>query len=345
MLSDQKPKKILAVEPVGFRGHRNFNTYLLRILQSIGNVTLVAPFGYLDSDNVNTRVNIPIKLCHNKTKIGSRWSQIRVLNYIIKNINLDNFDTIIFLAYETISFSLMWPKSNKVFLFEHNNIENIGNSVIKSYFYKHLSNKAIHLTFQSHITKYIHDNFKKNAIHIPHPHYRTDVSESGELIEDKILCSTDNKIIFSPSASTSKALQYELMKFAKENINTYYVICKGEPEEKTSNYEVRSFFNNYEDLMRTSDIVFLGARLNNRVSGVAYEALSYGRPLITFDCPFGRALKEKYTSLIYLFSDINNLQSTIKSIKKNSLKQEHMKFMKEHSYNKIRAEILNAIHS
>jgi len=330
---DKETFRILAIEPGGFRGHRNLNTFFLRVLGAIGCVTFAAPEEYLDSCEVYCRINIPSQFLRYKTKFGARWSQFRVLNYILRNVSLDNYDAVVFLAYETISFSLRWPRSRKVFLFEHNNIENARGSRIKTFAYEHLSPNAIHLAFLHHIAKHIKDRSGRSATYIPHPYYRRDVSESGICSEFSPSLSTERTIIFSPSASTPGPIQDKLKRFASEGQNSYYAICKGATEEKTDACEVRPFFDNYENLMRTCDMVFLGACFNYRVSSVAYEALSYKKPLLLLDSPFARALHNDYPHLVFPVKDMDEIPEVV--IDREAIRREHAQFLREHSYDAV----------
>lgn len=334
--------RILAIEPEGFNGHKNFNTYFLGCLGTIGSVTFVAPSGYLNSCEVDSRIDIPTSLGRHKSKIGARWSQIRVLNYILGVICLDDYDVIVFLAYETVSFSLRWPRNRKVFLFEHNNIENAEGSRIKTFFYKQLPSQAIHLTFQRSTAQFIQDTCGRSATRVPHPHYRGNISISGLFPDGDAWNSLEGrKVIFSPSASTPEPIQDEIRKFVSERQDRYYAICKGEREVNTDSYEVSPFFHNYEEVMGTCDLVFLGVRFEHRVSGVAYEALSYGKPVVIFDSPFARELQKEYPHMVFLINDIRGIEGV--DFDQNKIKDDHTRFLIEHAFDTICSDMASAL--
>lgn len=333
---EREALRILAIEPAGF--HRNFNTFFLRCLGAIGHVTFVAHVGYLESCAVDSRIDIPAPLLRHKTKLGARWSAIRVLNYILRNAHLDDYDAIVFLAYETISFSLRWPKSRKVFLFEHNNIENTLGSRIKTFFYRNISSNVVHLAFQPRIAQHICDVYDRSTVHIPHPHYRRDVTDSGDCSDTPAPHRSEGRtIIFSPSASTPEPIQERLKKFASTTNGAYFAVCKGTPAEKTDAWEVRPFFDNYEDLMRSCDVVFLGTRFDYHVSGVAYEALSYGKSLVLLDCPFARELHDENPRMVFVINDINDILGV--EINPEKIKEDYERFLREHSFDTILAKM------
>ena len=336
--------KILAIDPIGVRGHKEFNATILRVLMTIGQVTFVAPHGYTVTCAVTKRIDIPTGLSQFRTKIGARWSQIRTLDYILKKVCLRDYDAVVFLAYDTISFCLSWPRKNKVFLFEHNNIDASLGSLIKTFFYRHLSPNAIHLTFQEPIAQYIQDTFGMKAVYVPHPYYRSDVNCLGFCPRTTLIHhSEDRKVVFSPSLSTPKADQNELKNLISEWHEKYYLICKGVTVEKTDAYEVLPFFHNYEDLMHTCDIVFLGARFDYRVSGVAYEALSYAKPVVLLNCAFARTLQREFPHLVFSIDTVKDLSKIVIDHKK--AKEEAVRFLREHSLDTIRTELVQALNT
>ena len=332
--------KILAIEPIG--SHKSFNEFFLKCLGTMGSVTYVAPTGFLKSSTVASRVDIPVPLLRYKTKLGARLSAMRVLNYIIKNVRIDDYDRIVFFSYETVSFALRWRRDRKVFLFEHNNIDNANGSQIKTFFYRYLAPNSVHLAFQNHVVKYIKKNCGRKAYCLPHPYYRKDVSATGDYSGTSLAHRSGNQtIIFSPSSGTPESVQSDLKKFVSSTDDNYYAICKGKPFEKTANWEVRPFFENYENLMHSSNIIFLGAYYAYRVSGVAYEALSYGKPVVYLDCPFARKLHDDYPQMVFVVNDVNDIQGV--KIDTEKVRDEHRHFLRDHAFEAIRADTYRAL--
>lgn len=340
--AQEKRMRILAIEPAGFQGHKNFNSFFLRCLKSTGHVTFLCPTDYLESHLADSIIEIPETILRHNSKIGARWSAIRVLNYIFQNVRLDEYDAIVFLAYETISFSVRWPPNLKVFLFEHNNIENCLGSWIKTFCYNRLPRNAIHLVFQHKIAKYIRDTCNRKVFRIPHPYYRKDVNDSGGCSTTDIPTSSHNqKIIFSPSGSTPSRVQEELMNFASSTNGAFYAICKGTSDKRAAAWEVSPLFKDYEELMRRCYIVFLGAHFSYRVSGVAFEALSYGKPLVMIDSPFAQEMQVDYPHLIYPIKHVNDIKDLV--IDHEKAKKDHHRFLYEHSFGAIQTTLTSAL--
>lgn len=333
--------KIFAVDPIGANGHRNFNTSILQVLRNIGELTFVAPHGYLSDSSVTLRIDIPQSLTRYRSKIGARWSQIRVLKFILKKINLDDYDAVIFLAYETISFCLCWPRNKKAFVFDHNNIENSYRSHVKRAFYRNLSKTVCHFVFLPYIKEYIEQNTQRRVFLIPHPHYREEAFKSPE----KFLTSLTNKSdfplkIFSPSGSTPKNIQQQLKSFVSICSDKYYAICKDVLVEKSSAWETRDFFVDYEQYLSSCDMVFVGAKFMFRVSGVVYESLSYGKPVILFNSPFAMELRNENPGLVFVIKDINEIQKV--NVDLSIVKKAHGEFLRRHSFDAILSKMETA---
>lgn len=333
--------RVLAIEPIG--SHKSFNNIFLRSFRAIGHVTLVAPQGYLESCRVDARIDIPAPLLRHKTKVGARWSAIRVLHFIQRNICLKDYDIIVFLAYETISFFISWPRSRKVFLFEHNNIDNASDSWVKMFFYRHLLSKVTHLTFQKHIAQHIGDICGRRAVCIPLPCCRADVSDFGVLEKKNTMSKSfgKRKIVFSPSSSTPQSIQDELKKFVTREKDVYYAICKGKSIERSDAWEVQPFFEKFENLLSSCDIVFFGAHFDYRVSGVAYEALSYGKPLVLLNCSFARELHDEYPHMVFIIKEMADIQRI--EINQEQIEKEQKKFLSEHSFDTVSSRIKSAL--
>lgn len=354
MIRDQKSiPKILAVEPVGCDGHKSFNNFFLKCFNLLGCVTYVAPERFLDSCSVDSQICIPESLLRQTSKAGARLSGLRVLNYILKNISLENFDAIVFLNYETISFSVVWPKNRKVFLFEHN-IDSSRGNCIKIFFDDRISSNAVRFVLQKHIKEFLISNYsnsrsrceinKNRVVYIPHPHYRPNMSSSNNdqfFLPEFVL--GKRITIFSPSGSTPQSVQDELKRIVSNEKGRFYAICKGESVIKSDYWEVQPFFQNYEELLRSCDMVFQGACFENRVSGVAYEALSFGKPIILLDCSFARELRREYPNMVLIINDLKNILTLTLNINLDKFKVDQERFLLNHSFSTISKIIKNSL--
>ena len=330
---NNNPRRILLVEPFD-HSHRQFDTFFIRCMSTCGAVTLIAHKNYIDSVKVNNRINIPQKYSSRSSRLGSLFDLICIHRFVKKILHKEQYDIVIFLAYHTMSLSLFMPNAEQVFVFEHNNIDNACGSRLKLLFYKFLSKKIIHLTLSTLARDFVCNSLGRRAFFIRHPYY-------GEQVEDKTVPLSNThknivrgrKIIFSPSGSTLQKFNSELKDFAICRVNDFFVIAKGEKKESGPSYSILPYFDDYENLMSKCDLVFIGMFFNYRVSGVAYEALSYEKPLISIDCPFARDLKSQYPNMVFIIDDISQIDQI--EIDQKQLSKDAKRFLKEHSYHSI----------
>jgi glycosyltransferase involved in cell wall biosynthesis len=334
--------RILAVDPLGYKGHISFNGYFLRILRDLGRVALATFPSYHRHFDADTRIEIPERLASapGAPKLALRIRQFRILHHILRNLPLGEFDAIVFLIYETISFAVRWPRNRKAFLFEHDNLDSALRNRVRMHFFCRLPANAVHLPFLEHAARRIVGEFGRHAERILHPHYRYGVTVPSADDDTGAKVAGGKKTIFSPCWSTPPATQAELKRFVSERPD-YYLICKGPHEERTQFYEQQPFFERYESLLRTCDMVFNGARFDYRASGCAYEALSHGTPVVLLDCPFGRKLRWAYPGLTFLIDNVAEFPRV--TTEPRRAREDHAKFLREHSYEAIRDQLAEAL--
>ena len=333
--------RILVADPLGSKGHINFIKFYLRALAEIGHVTFATFPSYHAHFQVGARIEIPERFNRQHTKLEVYWNQIRVLDFILRRIQFETHDKIVFLSYETISFYLRWPKDQKVYLFDHNNIPNVFGSRIKTYCYKQLSPPAIHFAFMEYIAQYIEKESCGRSIVIPHPYYRCITADDTKKQNWNATkeYATGKKIIFSPSGRTPSEVTKSLKEFV-QNHDGYYLVAKGQQPEESYNYCTRPFFENYEELMENCDLVFIGGLFRYRVSGVAYEALSYGKATVIMDSPFAKVLQTEYPHMVFTIDKIKDILSV--DTVPEQIRKEHARFLCEHGFDTNRSDIVRA---
>ncbi|MFC1692650.1 hypothetical protein ACFL1R_04010 [Candidatus Latescibacterota bacterium] len=336
--------KILVVEPFGEKGHINSNTFFLKALGEIGDVTLATFEGYQKNFVVEKRLCVPDKFrpldC---TKIGAYMGQLKLLRHIRKHLNIRDFDVVFFLCYENISIALSWPRSIPAFLFDHNNVDSIFTSPVKRFIYKHIPKNAIHLAYMDYIVDYIKEHFKRQAWLITHPYYRktfdnTPAADNLSIPER----AKGRKVIFSPSGSNNPEIVEKLKSFVLRS-KRFYLVAKSKLKEKGDDFEFRPFFDDYEEHMLGCDYVFFGGRYDYRVSGIVFEALSFRKPAVVLDCVFAQELKKIYPHSIIPMRDVSEIEFI--ELNQKEIYREHKRFLTEHSYDRIKSELVQAFHS
>ena len=324
--------RILVIEPLGEIGHINFDKAYLKVLESIGEVTLMTFPRLHKYFNIKNRIELPESFEEKSSNLLHRINQLKVLIYIQKHFPLTDFDAIIFFCYDEISFSLSWPNSNKTFLMEHNNIDSVNNSFIKKLFYNRIGNNIHHLVFETYIKEYLTRNYKKKTHQILHPHYYDNIDDL--LLKHPVIPQKGNprKIIFSPSLNNDHRVMLELKNFVIAN-DDYFFLAKNKYNEKTKNYRFEKYFDNYSDELKNCSYVFISADYNYRVSGVLYDALSFGKKIVIKDCLFARVIQKVYPNSISIINNIDEFK--LIPVSELAQHQERASLLENHSFGKL----------
>ena len=300
-IQEGKMKNVLVIDLLEESGHVQTNKKFLSILQSEFDVSFITSSSY--SKVIGFKKTIELKDAYFRKKGGilNRLSQIYLLFKINEFINDTKYDSVIFLSYETISTFLYskLSKNRRVFLFNHNNIDQLLSSKIKAYCFRSLGDEFVHLSYEKYISDFIEYEFNKESKVVFHP---LAFKNHGPKDETTIR-------VFAPSASgVSKAT--DLVSIL-EKIEGVTCNIKGDPKLSSSSCRVQSRFDDYEHLMQTSNFVIILAEYNYRVSGVAYEGLSCGCKLILDKSRFSEFLASKYPSDVVIISSIDELANIL----------------------------------
>lgn len=312
--------KILIVDPISAKGHIKLNEKIIEHLNSISNIHILT-IDNTHSKNQNNISFFPENIKNiKKNKFSYRIQNYLYTRYAINYFKKNNFDIIIFIAYETISMSIALIGNKKIaerlWLYEHNNIDEKNDSIIKEFFYKKLNNKAMHIVFEDYIGK----NISKKYFHIPHPIYKELKTHEQE----------SKKFIFAPSGGNDPLLSSEIIKFCENN--SIYLKLKSKLKIYSNFIESSDYFDNYNQLINSCSYVLLLNNFENRVSGVLYEALTERKIIISTDCQFIREIKVQYPTLIYIIKEISDLK-IIYTHKEEiiAMSKDYNKFISEHS--------------
>lgn len=325
--------KLLIVDPLAERGHKNFDTFFLHVFSEIFEVEFMTKDNYLkENEKYKTHGFNYKKGTKNRGTFFFRYSQYRYIKESIHYFQKKGFDYIIFLSYETISMSLALNTSSKlpVLLFEHNNIDQLLTSSIKSFFYKMIPKYALHIVYETYISNFIKVTYSKSTAVVNHPHYLKNKIEKND-VNNK-----DQLTIFAPSSTYNDEILEYLIRYSKQN--NYMLISKGPKEISEENLIISPFFNNYDDLMKQSDFIFITNTFNYRVSGVLYEALGNHKRVLGMQCKYLSEMQKRYPLLI---KAINNFEEN-KLLTKNhdsNIDEEFIKYQELHSFKGVQKQI------
>jgi len=332
--------RVLVVEPIG--AHKALAAFFLRCLSSASiEVTFVCPESFLDFQE-GRLCEIPKRLFRKKGKLGSRIDASLVLIFIQKSMELDTFDAILFLTYETITFSVFWPKNITTLVLEHNNLDNCLGSRVKEFFYSRLGDSVFHLTFETYISERIETKFGARVETILHPTIcGVENSKNRTQLLQAQGVGESTKLIFSPSASTPERYTKALCSLSESANGEFYFLAKGPNPRVGLNWKICRYFQNFDSLLAASDAAFLGKNYEYRVSGIVYEALGVGTHIIMPDCLFGRCMKKKYPTEISLYRKISDVRRVIQQLPKGQ--RPSSSFLEIHSKEEISKQLLNTV--
>lgn len=330
-------KSILVVCPVDAIMHSKTDELYLKILKKIGRVVFISRAGYLENIPCQRRIVIPEKYYINKNIVQRSLLSLAKMNFIKEQVCFTGFDMVVFFSYEPISMLLQWPKKKKVFVWEHNTIELMNKSLLRRLLFASLPKSVHSITLQDHINDYIQKKCKRPAHRITHPCFNDQVSKRGYWVSSK---ECGLKTVYCPTRDVDQKIQDDLISIASNPVNNIRVVARGNAK-KSLRYEVIEFIENYEDFLLECDFVFIATQYNLRVSGVAYEALSFGKPVIIFECEFARELKNNFPNSVFIIKDTTEITSLQPD--NEGVKSDHIKFLNEYSKAKLSKRITDIL--
>ena len=160
---------ILYIDLLSPRGHLFLNKSFLNIFASFSNkLDLSCREGYIGYNDIPKKIeriySIPIQYYKINSKFDYRIKNVKKIKWVLKNINIDIYDLIFISSYETISFSLAWPRNIKprVIVVDHNNLDEL-NDKIKCAFFKFIPKYVEHVVFEDYMRNYLLKEIKITA--------------------------------------------------------------------------------------------------------------------------------------------------------------------------------------
>jgi hypothetical protein len=183
-------------------------------------------------------------------------------------------------------------KRKNIYVFEHNNVDRLGKNRFYDFIYKRLNKYVISFCFEEYILEYIEKKYMRSSIYIPHP------------IKEKIYNSRICKppCLFSPSGQISDKTKNYLSSL---NMNIK-MFLKGEDED-LGNLQIKSFFENYDQIFSESNVILFDHIYQYRVSNVLYEAVEANKIILSKRCLFSSHISKYYTN-IYFYDEIDEIK-------------------------------------
>jgi len=348
-------KKIIYIDSLCPKGHKEFNNLTIKAIRNFTNMNLKIVACEYSVSECEIEYVIPQK--YFKKRVGRlssliyRIDEIKRWSWIIKIINLESPDLILVSSFDTIAFMfIMHQIKYPLFIFNHNNIDQLEKSFIKRMIYKNISKHIFLIVFESYIKNFLIKRYKissNNIIVIPHIVSSNQVSPPRVRGKDLIT-------LFAPSSSSDNTVFNNINKnvdiLGKNNI---FLLAKSSLKEflqiRSNNLVYKNWFSNedYKKMMELSDAIFLPLpkTFNYRVSNVANEAISHGKPLIITRTDFSLFLDEKYPGLCYIIEEnfvieLQRIINWIKNINYSCFSSSREKYLTNHTAKSFAAEFV-----
>ncbi|MNG80549.1 hypothetical protein D3C73_217830 [compost metagenome] len=304
--------KVLLVDTLSERAHTSFNQ---SIVDWLGNEDVSMYFSDSMARNFDSNSrSFPDKMLVKNSKWKYKFNQLILMKNVFSKLRHNSFDKVLFLSYEPLSMSIWsyffryFTRTN-LYVFEHNTVPNSG--FLKKMLYKMISKTVTHITLMDYISKYVNEKFNKKAVTIRLP--MNNIFDSTNKRVEPLGINHD-KIIFMPSATIDAETTNKIYHVVSQNKGyTLYAKQKYDVKFESKNIILSSWFEDYNGMMVSSDVVIIPQNFDYRVSSVLYEALQSNALIIVSDCIFGRFASEYFPDRVFLVSDWDELFPIIES--------------------------------
>lgn len=287
--------KVLLVEPKCPSGHINLYRAQIRKYCEQFDVTLATTPEFFDffSDLPISYAEIPESQCAWTGKIGYRINQLLRITPLLRHWRTRGFSKCIFLSYDTVSLAAISPfvDMSDVYLFVHNNIDEMQKSRLKRASFRMISKSATFYVFEEYIGAHLRRQYGVNTAVVQHE--RRKMRRSYPLTIPLV---NGHPFVFCPSADCDRQFLLRLIRYCEAN--GLFLVAKSQSDlPPCPSVITQKYFDNYEDLFLESDFIAVGVDYKYRVSGVFYEALGNDKKIIANDCLFMRAVMEQMNEI------------------------------------------------
>ena len=327
--------RILYLDLLSPYGHINLNIILLRILAKFASVDVAWKQSYAEIDSlskiIRTFYSIPLDYYQFRSKIYDRIKNIKLIKWILNDIDVNKYDLIFISSYETISFSLAWPKKlhPRVVILNHNNLDELVDKR-KLFLFKHIPKYVEYIVFEEYMKEYLLKEVKiSNKVWVVnHPIDLSKVDNYKKIIDKSKICK-DDKIIFAPSGSNDENFIAQLVNLQKEkNFLSQFpfkLIIKSQGVEYQDNHLIvtKKYFG-YEEYISyfwNSLLILLPypKGFHYRISGVLFDCFAFKKRFISSSIPIFKYYTNKYPGTGETFDSINEFQEILFRISKQPM--------------------------
>jgi hypothetical protein len=295
--------KILVIDFLEEPGHVPYNQMLLKSLGAEHEVCFASSPDYIRQVGHPESQATSVVFPRWRDRLTFRLRQCLRYCKLRRSHFLNEYDAIVFSSYETISFALtawlFWRF--KVLLIAHNNLDQLETSLVKRWFFRMIPDRVCHIGLADYIERHLAEDLRVRAGCIPHgypgPRSAEAAIHGGGAADQRIR-------IFAPGRSVPpQALESLALKLVPPERFLLMARTSSARLPEGLACVMKDGFENYQELLVSSDYVFIGGAFNYRVSGVFFEAMANGRPVILQSCRFGAEMKRCFPSDVTLMTE------------------------------------------
>lgn len=327
--------KILYLDLLSPMGHKGLNKIFVKLLRKFASIDVSWKEGYIEDisalDSIRNFYPIPEIYYNFSSKIEYRTKNYSKIKWIFRNIDISSYDLIFISSYETISFSLAWPRNieSRVLILNHNNLDELDNP-FKRTFFKRIPKYIEHIVFEEYMKEYMIENIgvlnKVWVVH--HPIDFDKIKDFQRLSNSRIpkFNFSDNILIFAPSTSNDENFISKLINLQREqrflSSTRFKLLVKSKQSEYQDDFliVVKKYFT-YEEYLLYLNGAFLillpyPKSFKYRISGVLFDCFAFQKRFISSSVPIFEYYINKYPEIGETFNSINNFQEILFRISK-----------------------------
>jgi len=327
--------RILYLDLLSPYGHINLNITLVNILSNFTSVDVAWKQDYIEIDSLPKTVMkyyfIPVDYYQYNSKIDYRIKNIKIIKWILKNIYIKKYDLIFISSYETISFSLVWPKKlySRVVILNHNNLDELVDKR-KLFFFKHIPKYIEHIVFEEYMKEYLLKEVKisNNVWIINHPIGSLEVDDNKNNVDGN-KTREKRRIIFAPSGSNDENFISELIDLQKgKNLLSQFpftLIVKSKKLQYKDDCLIitQKYFDKekYKWYFKNSFLILLPypKDFHYRISSVLFDCFAFKKRFISTSVPIFEYYINKYPGIGETFDNIDEFQEILSRISKEPM--------------------------
>lgn len=306
--------KVLVADLLGSPAQEALLRSSVSTISQFADVTLAATVRYHDHHShglsIYQRLLLPEFGFESARQYLSGLDQIRKLVELRRHLAANSYDHIVILSYETITFSLLWNRKTRCWLINHTNLNELCHCRTRRLLFRRLDSPTRHLVFCEEFADMLRMKYDFCSEVIPYPMLRRELPPRPS-VESSFEPPVKRLFVPSRHGCRDHGIQLRDLALSRNDMN---VIMRGDTEFASRRLTICRQFTDYHDQIAKSDIVLCAGEYHYRVSTVAFDALSAGKPILMWDGPFANFLRRQFPSLIKTISSIDQIPELVATI-------------------------------